>query len=182
MGLIKCKACSNEMAMDARRCPKCGAGNTFVHPEIERFLANLGNFKTPMSNYVSQGSNIVINWFDKGFLKPRHHMVKATVFGFSLLFLSSFKWFMATSNELVSGLLYMMSVLMLPGALLCFLYAGVGFLHFMLSSDHDKGDHRLLIDFSKEPLEWGSTDDKYWEELIRFFNLPPRHKDEKEVA
>ena len=38
--LIACSACQNMIALTATACPKCGAANTWIHPEIKRFIEN----------------------------------------------------------------------------------------------------------------------------------------------
>src|ERR1700744_2185676 len=45
VNLIPCASCSHRIAPVAKVCPKCGAPNRWVHPEIQRFLDNLGEFE-----------------------------------------------------------------------------------------------------------------------------------------
>lgn len=37
-GLIRCEACSREISTLAAQCPGCGAPNTWIHPDIRKFI------------------------------------------------------------------------------------------------------------------------------------------------
>src|SRR4051794_27570372 len=58
--LIACGACGNQIAVAAAACPKCGAPNSWLHPEIERFAASLQkvNFLPPQSKVLWKGFRV----------------------------------------------------------------------------------------------------------------------------
>ena len=53
--LIACRACNHMIARAARTCPGCGAPNTWIHPEIQRFINGCKSFRnTPPFQYVHE--------------------------------------------------------------------------------------------------------------------------------
>ena len=54
--LITCPACGKTIAPAAKVCPGCGNPNTYVHPEIQRFMDARTSFQQmPQFNYKMDG-------------------------------------------------------------------------------------------------------------------------------
>lgn len=57
--LLQCTVCGGSLASTARACPKCGAENTWLHSEIERFKVALPTLKVPSATQYFWQSSVL---------------------------------------------------------------------------------------------------------------------------
>lgn len=162
--LMSCSACGQQIATTALACPKCGAPNNWLHPEIERFRASLGQFnEMPPFN---------IKW-DRFVLRGTAEVKRgAHLFGDIGV------------KAIAVGLLFMLLGAFLPGTLgilvpwivgpLCFFGGVVLMLISMLGNDQATDFVvTFVVDFSQSPPIWQSDDDDFWKNVKKFFLLDP---------
>lgn len=160
--LMACAACGQQIATSAAACPKCGAPNTWVHPEIERFRQSLGEFgHMPAFN---------IKW-ERAVLRGTAEVKRGAH---------------ATGDTgvkaLAGGLLCMLIGWVLPGGLgiiVPWVLGPLGFfggLVLILVSTLQKTNNTdfvvsFVVDFSESPPRWQSDDDEFWKDVRRFFKI-----------
>ena len=162
--LIACSACNHRIAMTAKACPSCGAANTWVHPEIKRFIdscnsfTNTGPFQYSHQAFGLQGLAEV----KRGAHAHAEYGIKAVGAGLLCCFAGIF------IPGVLGLLLWMIGPLLLLGGMVIFAIV-------MLQTD--RGTDYFLkfsIDFSQSPPTWTSDDDAYWQEVRAFFFQPTR--------
>lgn len=157
--LIPCGTCKRMIAPTAKSCPGCGAANTWVHPEIQRFIDNRNSFvNTPPFQYtydavVLQGTAEV----KKGIHAFREHSAKILIGGaVAVLFgiiappaLAVLAWTVGPLAIVVGLILTGMS---------------------LFQEDHAT-DYvvRFSVDFSQPTPRWSSDDEVHWQEVRTFF-------------
>jgi hypothetical protein len=157
---MACKACGQQIATMASACPKCGAPNKWVHPEIERFRRSLGQF-----NHMPSFN---VNW-DRFLLKGTAEVKRGA------RALGDF-----AVKAMAAGLLCIMVGWLLPGALgilvpwvvgpLAFFGGLIVFLITVFQKDNVTDYFvSFIIDFSQSPPKWQSDDDQFWEDVKEFF-------------
>lgn len=158
--LMPCNACGQQIAMTAAACPKCGAPNNWLHPEIERFRASLGQFgHMPPFN---------VNW-DRSVLRGTAEVKRGAHA------LGDFGW-----KAMAVGLLSMLLGAFLPGTLGVLvpwvigplgLFGGLVLMLVSTLGNTKTSDFvvSFVVDFSHSPPRWQSDDDEFWKDVKQFF-------------
>ncbi len=148
--LISCGTCGNRIATTAKSCPKCGAVNSWVHPEIERFLASIDHF-SKIRSFTFDHDGLVLNGIAEVIRGGKALWVIATI-AYLFAFLNVFFLAFESSLRLV--------------ILATFLRHCRAVFYPVKSRD---GLVRFCIDFNQNPPSWSSDDDSYWRDVRRFF-------------
>lgn len=162
--LIACSACNRMIALTANACPGCGAANTWVHPEIKRFIDSCNSFtNTPPFQYSHQAFGLQgMAEVKRGVHASLDYGIKAGAAGFLCCVAGIF------TPAVLSLLLWMIGPLLLLGGMVIIAVV-------MFQTDRST-DYvlRFSIDFSQSPPTWTSDDDAYWQEVRAFFFQPTR--------
>jgi len=158
--LMPCNACCEQMAIAAAACPKCGAPNNWLHPEIERFRASLGQFShMPPFN---------VNW-DRFVLRGTAEVKRGAHalgdFGLKAMAVGLLSMLVGAFLPGTLGILvpWIIGPLGLFGGLVLMLVSSLGNLKdsdFVVS---------FVVDFSQSPPRWQSDDDEFWKDVKQFF-------------
>jgi hypothetical protein len=145
--LIPCGACGRSIAKEAAHCPGCGAPNRWTHPEILRFLANLRRFGD-IPKLEAKGSGFVLYGRST---RPRTFADDlAGVVG-------SLGFFGPLSVRSLAGVVGMS--------------LGARYISRELRKLAGPGGQAFAVSFKTDPPMWRSTDDWFWEPVMRFFGL-----------
>lgn len=158
--LMRCNACGQEMARAAAACPKCGAPNNWVHPEIERFLNSIGQF--------DHMPPFDVNW-DRFILRGTAEVKRGAHA------LGDFG-----GKAMAVGLLSMLLGAFLPGTLGILvpwiigplgLFGGLVLILVSSLGNYKASDFvvTFTVDFSQSPPRWQSDDDEFWKDVKQFF-------------
>jgi len=154
--------------MTASACPKCGAPNNWLHPEIQRFAVSLesSNFLPEQSRVSWKGYRV---WGTASKKHPGHDKHPLT-WGPKLMIASILLGIVGFLGRLTgasasAGLLFIAPVTFIVGL--------VASLFGSLADSVPPGDQQLgfELDFSCAPPKWTCNDEQYWAEVRRFFNL-----------
>ena len=183
--LMSCSACGQDIATFAVTCPKCGAPNTWVHPEITRFHQLFRSARTPPFNvttdrFLLHGNSTVTPaaWAAATSggvgIKLAGYGIKAVVVGVLTFLL------VVMLDELLPSLRQYLrpwteKLLGLSG------FVAIGGVVLLLLSwfKMPKATDSLVaftVDFSKTPPEWRSGDDAFWSEVYQYFFARVEHK------
>jgi hypothetical protein len=144
--LIGCKTCRYAISKEAAACPKCGAPNTWLHPEIARFVRCLDEF--------DHMPRFDVRW-------DRYILVGQTVYQPGLIdaaqnFIGSLGFFAPLSIKGIASM-----------AAACAMQSGV----VQLLESAKPGVEAFGINFSLRPAEWDSTNDRFWADVMDFFRV-----------
>jgi hypothetical protein len=141
--LISCPECDSPISRHASACPKCGAPNTWVHPQITRFLSTRrSSFPIPL--FDSDNDRYVLRGWDI------ESQARADV---SNRMLSNF-FVVAPMN--LQGIATMATTMAFTQGVQECMNSGV---------------KAFIIDFSTSPPAFQTTDDGYWRPVLQFFGL-----------
>lgn len=154
--LIPCGMCGATIAKTANACPTCGAPNRWIHPQVERFIENAQQFRTPA--------------------EFQYQCDRETVSGRAMVQRGSFH---LGSKLLIAGILLTaiggatrLGPIAIgiggPMALIGLVMSAVGAMSPMKESDTVV---RFSIDFSGPTHVWRSTDDEFFGAIKRFYKL-----------
>ncbi|MBF0275657.1 MAG: zinc ribbon domain-containing protein [Nitrospinae bacterium] len=156
--MTKCTSCGVEIAKTSKSCPKCGAQNEWVHPEIKRFHDNQKTFTKSFTAYHSPYELSIMD--DNAGIGPM---------AFFVLFMLS----------LITLLLWSV----FPDSWFCFLLFAVTaisavykFISMIYKLFTGRTVRQIVFNFHKNPPEYETNDEAYWEEVLVFFNF----KDKKD--
>ena len=175
--LIQCKACSNDIAMDARTCPKCGKVNEYLHPEIERFLKSKDSIEYPAAMRFQYQANVIsFGIYNRSFWKPHKNLGRAGAVAVVFALLGVIKW-RSFAYSLVA-----LEVFFHVTAALALIYFSAGFVIFSLKHliDAQSGrfgetpDQYLKIDFSDSQPKLECNRPDLFQPVLKFFNLEQR--------
>jgi hypothetical protein len=152
--LTTCEACQSPIAKEADACPKCGAPNTWIHPELERFFRRIRTFRRWYPNFAAEAKGSVL-------------VISST----------RSKQFMDYAANAVGGLGVIAPLSL--GGLALVLGASIGTQYAADAIRQKAGPYTqvLAIDFRHDPPRWSSTSDDFWEDLIEFFELRWSHRE-----
>jgi hypothetical protein len=159
--LIRCNTCGRDIAVTAEACPKCGALNTWVHPEIQRFLASTQMFNhLPAFRYFSgrftlEGEAEV----KRGQMAVLNYSSKAIAAGVLCLILGAV-------GSVVSPILILLAIIGPVVIVVGYCLAATGMLQQEKATDLQV---KFLVDFNCTPPKWWFNDDEYWREIKDFF-------------
>lgn len=146
--LTTCGACLGRIAKEAPACPKCGAPNSWIHPESTRFLGRLRKFQR------------------------RYNAFDAEARGFMLVCRSTReKQFLDYAANAVGGMGFAGPLSL--GGLAVTLGASIGS-QYAAKALRDKAGpdtNVFVIDFRHDPPLWSSTDEEFWEDVLDFFDV-----------
>jgi hypothetical protein len=154
MPLIKCSVCNAEIAKTAESCPKCGAKNSYVNPNIGRFIseANSGRFRTVVQ--YEYAGDIVAGRIAKESSKIVWAM---WMFGLGIqlpaLILSTFFNAFSISQPLIG-----IGVVVCSIALMITLY-----------KSFFQGEKIFRVEYLDDKVQWQSNDDLAFDEYKRYF-------------
>jgi DNA-directed RNA polymerase subunit M/transcription elongation factor TFIIS len=146
--LITCPACGQKIAPAAKSCPSCGNPNTYVHPEIQRFLDSAQTFRQAF-DYKVEGF-VLSGWavVERGANKTLSHGIKLCL---ASCFLCLIPFLLP-----IAGLLLLVGICMVLST----------FFSTTKVSDYVS---RFTIDFNQTPPAWHSDEDVFWKEVKSFF-------------
>lgn len=139
--LIACNSCDSKIAKSAATCPSCGAANTWIHPEIERFRARVSELPPVGATYRWTSTEIAG-------MGPASR-------GAAMRVLTAAVVVLAAGTVLGQAwLLGIGGILLAVGAAMSVLLRGSAI-------------PQCRMDFSTDPPRWESNDEKYWAPLRR---------------
>jgi hypothetical protein len=133
---------------EAPTCPKCGAPNGWLHPEIVRFLNRRRQVEQRYDNFGSEAQGYMLVCRS---IRPKQFLDYAANAVGSLGFVAPLS---------VSGL-----AVVLGGAI------GSEYAADLLREKAGPGANVLVIDFRHSPPVWSSTNDEFWEYALEFFDV-----------
>ena len=158
--LITCSACGHSIAKTAAACPRCGARNEWVHPELQRFLNSARSVELGASwqwahNQTAVWGTASPDVEERGGAKGIS--VGMTLFGVGVLLL-----FLGPIGWAIAGLLIPIGLfLALAGSLLC------------KRSDYVVKIPTFRVDFAGPSPRWESNDDEFWKPLRQLLRQAP---------
>ncbi len=157
--LIPCGTCKRMIAPTAKSCPGCGAANTWVHPEIQRFIDNRDSFTTTPPFRYSHDAVVLQGTADvkKGFHAFQDYSAKLLIGGALGIFVG------IITPPPIAVLAWMVG----PLALI----AGLVLTCISLFDEGQSTDYvvNFSIDFSQPTPRWSSDDEAHWQEVKAFF-------------
>ncbi len=171
--LIPCGSCGNEIALTARTCPKCGAVNQYVHPEVKRFLESKDKVAF-VGHFLSESSKVTFYVNDQPLWKPHYHIkIYAALSVVSLVV-------MVIHFRHLSAMLGLGAVGFTLGAIIDMLKYPVGFylicataigIPFSIVTAGTPCGRTLVIDFSEDPPKISCDDHELFAEVLAFFSI-----------
>jgi len=159
--LMNCDACGERIATAAVVCPKCGAPNKWVHPEIERFRQAFRSsrpftytwdkFAVHGSAEVKRGGRVLADYAFKAMVAVGFCFVLFLILDESVLSL----------RRRLDPLIWT-SVFVGVGSLILL---SVG----LMKQKATDSNITFTIDFSKTPPAWRSVDEDFWCEVKQFW-------------
>jgi predicted RNA-binding Zn-ribbon protein involved in translation (DUF1610 family) len=158
--LMGCASCGQQIAFSAAACPKCGAPNNWVHPEIERFrnsldaFGDMPPFNIKWERFVLRGTAKV----KRGAHATDDVGVKGLAGGFLCMLVGAFlpgdlgvvvPWVLGPLGVFGGSVLMLVST-----------FQKTNNTDFVVS---------FAIDFSESPPKWQSDDNEFWKDVRRFF-------------
>jgi hypothetical protein len=155
---MACSSCGNQIAFTAATCPKCGAPNNWLHPEIERFAKSLEK-----NNVLPAKSSV--NWkafriWGSGLKKNPRQDIHPMNWGPKLMGVSLLV-------GILGGIINVALIAIAPILFFVGLIASlVGMLSDTVPIDQPV---EFQLDFSCSPPKWSSNDERYWADVRQFF-------------
>lgn len=146
--LTGCGVCGGQIAKEAQQCPKCGAPNRWLHPEIARFVGRLSKFRRSYDGFEVETR------------------------GYQLLGRSTRqKQFLDYAANAVGSLGFRGPLSL--GGLASVLGASIGkqYAAQALRDAAGRGFHAFAFDFRRTPPTWSTTDDEFWEDVLDYFDV-----------
>jgi hypothetical protein len=148
---IPCDVCGRQIATQAKSCPRCGAPNEWLHPEIRAFLREQRDYGFGIRKLKTEALGCVLTgvaW------RPSDRIDPASV----------------TAGLLIAGaVLWPVGLVALAGAIGASVAAGCVSEELRKAAGAD--GEAFIIDFRTEPPMWQSTNDDFWDEVMYFFDL-----------
>lgn len=149
--LISCLRCGQQIAPDAETCPRCGARNTWLHPEIERFVKSAEQFEH-MPQFRCRYKGFLL----AGSAERNKGRAALASTGMSIMTI---------------GLILLFFMPHIGMTL-----AGIGMLIYLISSLGGSPTKQEVLtefelDFGTVPPRWKSDDEEFWKDIRTFFNI-----------